>query len=84
SKGRWIGGGDIRLGLLLGLALGWPNVLAAILIAYFIGSIIGIGLIIAGKKQWGSKVPLGVFLSAAAIIVLFWGEEIVKWYMGLF
>ncbi|MCG2690937.1 prepilin peptidase [Candidatus Parcubacteria bacterium] len=83
SKGRWIGGGDIRLGLLLGLALGWPNVLAAILIAYFIGSIIGIGLIIAGKKQWGSKVPLGVFLSAAAIIVLFWGDRIINWYLNL-
>ncbi len=84
SKGRWIGGGDIRLGLLMGLALGWPNILAAILIAYFIGSIAGIGLIMAGRKQWGSKVPLGVFLSVAAVIVLFWGEEIVKWYMGLF
>ncbi len=84
SKGRWIGGGDIRLGLLLGLALGWPNVLAAILIAYFTGSIIGVGLIIAGKKQWGSKIPLGVFLSAAAIIVLFWGDGIVEWYINLF
>ncbi|MBI4812219.1 prepilin peptidase [Candidatus Falkowbacteria bacterium] len=84
SRGRWIGGGDIRLGLLIGLALGWPGVLMAIFLAYFMGSIVGLGLIAAGKKRWGSAVPFGVFLSTATIIVLFFGEEIVKWYFGLF
>lgn len=84
SKGKWIGGGDIRLGLLMGLSLGWPGVAIAIMIAYFTGSIVGVGLIAGGKKKWGSEIPLGVFLSLATIITLFWGNEILNWYFGLF
>ncbi|MBI4779524.1 prepilin peptidase [Candidatus Falkowbacteria bacterium] len=84
SRGRWIGGGDIRLGLLMGLALGWPGVLAAVIIAYFIGSIVGVGLILAGKKRWGSEVPLGIFLSAGTIITLFWQTQIINWYFNVF
>ncbi len=84
SRGKWIGGGDIRLGLLMGLTLGWPMVLVAMLMAYFIGSVVGIGLILTGKKSWGSQVPLGVFLSLATIIILFWGEPILNWYINLF
>ena len=83
SRGKWIGGGDIRLGLLMGLALGWPNIITAIFLAYLIGSVVGIGLLMASKKKWGSKLPLGVFLSVATVVVLFWGERIVEWYMNL-
>lgn len=84
SKGKWIGGGDIRLGLLMGVILGWPMVIVAIFLAYFLGSLIGVGLIVTKKKDWGSKVPFGVFLSFATIIVLFWGEKILNWYLNLF
>jgi len=85
SQGKWIGGGDIRLGLLMGITLGRIDYLiTAMMLAYFMGSIIGIGLISAKKKQWGSKLPLGVFLSLATIITMFAGEKIINWYFGLF
>jgi len=83
SKGKWIGGGDIRLGLLIGLSLSWPGVLTAIIISYFIGSIVGVGLILVGKKQWGSEVPLGVFLTVGTIITLFWQTQILNWYLNI-
>ena len=83
SKGKWIGGGDIRLGWLIGLALGWPGLVAAIIISYFIGSIVGLGLIAAGKKKWGSEVPFGVFLAVGSVITLFWQEPILNWYFNL-
>ncbi|MCK5416160.1 prepilin peptidase [Candidatus Parcubacteria bacterium] len=83
SNGRWIGGGDIRLGFLLGIILGWPNIIIALIIAYILGSIIGISLIIKQKKEWGSKVPMGIFLTTSAIITLFWGERISNWYFNL-
>jgi len=83
SRGKWIGGGDIRLGVLMGLALGWPNVLTAIFLAYFIGSLVGIGLILAGKKKWGSKVPLGTFLAVSSVITLLWGERLINWYLRI-
>ncbi len=83
SRGRWIGGGDIRLGLLLGVSLGWPNILAAIFLAYFVGAVIGIVLLASGKKQWSSMVPLGTFLSLAGAITLLYGNNIVAWYLKL-
>ncbi|PJA10376.1 prepilin peptidase [Candidatus Falkowbacteria bacterium CG_4_9_14_3_um_filter_36_9] len=81
SQGKWIGGGDIRLGVLMGAALGWPYVLLAIFISYLIGSAVGVGLMLAGKKQMGSKVPLGTFLAVGTVITLFLGEKILAWYL---
>ena len=83
SRGKWIGGGDIRLGMLMGLSLGWPMILVAIILAYFIGSIVGILLILFKKKKFGSKIPLGIFLSTATVITLFWGNIILDWYLNM-
>ncbi len=83
SRGRWIGGGDIRLGFLLGAALPWPLVVPAIFSAYVIGGAVGISLMAAGKKQWGSQLPLGTFLCAGALLALFYGTSLVNWYLHL-
>ena len=83
SRGKWIGGGDIRLGMLMGLSLNWPMILVAIILAYFIGSVIGILLILFKKKKFGSKIPLGIFLSTATVITLFWGDIILDWYLNI-
>lgn len=80
SKGRWIGGGDIRLGFLIGLILGWPQVLLALSLAYMSGALVGVGLVLGGKKSMGSKLPFGVFLSVACLVCMFWGTEILRWY----
>ena len=84
SRGKWIGGGDIRLGFLIGLALGWPMILTALYAAYISGSIIGICLLASKRKKFGSKIPFGVFLATATVIVLFWGDLLVRWYWGIF
>jgi prepilin signal peptidase PulO-like enzyme (type II secretory pathway) len=83
SRGRWIGGGDIRLGLLLGIALGWPLIVPTIFLAYILGAIVGIGLLIGRQKRWGSMLPLGTFLAVSAVIILFYGEGLIDWYLQL-
>jgi leader peptidase (prepilin peptidase) / N-methyltransferase len=83
SSGRWVGGGDIRLGFLMGIALGWPFILVALFLAYLIGSIAAVFLVLAGKKKWGSKIPFGVFLATATVITLFWGRFLIDWYLGV-
>lgn len=82
SQGRWIGGGDIRLGALMGLMLGYPQVVVALMIAYLSGSVVGAGLLVAKKKQWSSQIPFGTFLSLATIIAMLWGSEILSWYLN--
>ena len=83
SKGKWIGDGDLRLGFLMGVMLGWPNVAVAIFLAYIIGAIFSIGLLLRGVKKLKSQIPFGTFLSLATIIALFWGSDIVNWYLSL-
>ncbi len=81
SRGRWLGGGDVRLGVFMGLILGWPGIVVAIALAYFIGSLFSLFLIIAKKKSWHSRLPLGTFLTIATVITMFWGEQILRWYL---
>lgn len=83
SRGRWIGGGDIHLGLLMGALLGWPNILAALFFSYVVGALVSVPLLISGKKQWASQIPFGTFLAAGTMIAMLWGSGIIEWYTGL-
>ena len=84
SRGRWMGVGDIKLAFLMGLILGFPDILIALFLAFFFGAIIGIGLIISGKKTLRSEVPFGPFLVTGAFLALFFGENIIRWYSHFF
>lgn len=80
SSGRWVGGGDIRLGALLGALLGWPAILVALLIAYWSGAIVGLWLLITKRAQLHSAVPLGPFLVAAGWVVWLTYPQLTTWY----
>jgi len=84
SRGRWMGVGDIKLAFLMGLILGWPQILVAFSFAFFSGAIIGIGLVLANRKSFKSEVPFGPFLVAGTFVALFWGERIINWYLNFF
>lgn len=77
TKGKGLGEGDVYLGVFLGSIFSFSfSLLAAIFIAYIIGSLFGVILIIINRKTWSSKLPLGVFLSLGAIITLVWQQDI--------
>lgn len=63
SKGKWIGGGDIRLGVLMGFILGWQKILVALFLAYFVGAVFAIFLIILKNKKLKSHLPFGTFFN---------------------
>jgi len=84
SQGKWMGVGDIKLAFLMGLILSFPNILVALFLAFFIGAIIGIGLIIARKKTLKSEIPFGPFLVSGTFLALFFGQKILDWYLNLF
>ncbi|MEA2088316.1 MAG: prepilin peptidase [Patescibacteria group bacterium] len=83
SQGKWVGGGDIRMGVLMGIMLGWKMLLAALFLAYIIGFIISIILLLFKKKKIKSQIPLGTFLSVATVIILLYGKEIWEWYFNI-
>lgn len=83
SRGKWIGGGDIRLGLLMGVILGWPYIVVALMLAYILGALISLILLALKKKRLTSEMPFGTYLTVATFIVMFWGKVMVDWYLGL-
>jgi len=80
SQGRWIGGGDIKLGFLLGFLVGWREVYFLLMIAYILGSIPAVYLLLTKKATVKTKIPFGPFLIIAGFIMMFWGQEIVNWW----
>ena len=82
SGGKWLGGGDLRIGIFMGLILGWKLVLLATFLAYLLGSIISIGLLIFGKVTRKTMVPFGPFLVLGTFIALFYGNTIISWYLN--
>ncbi|HEY8992653.1 MAG TPA: prepilin peptidase [Candidatus Microsaccharimonas sp.] len=81
SKGRWIGFGDIKLGLGLGLLLSdWKLALIALFFANFIGCLIIIPLMVTGKLKRNAHVPFGPLLIAGAIIAKLVGMGIAEFY----
>ena len=87
TKGRGIGGGDIKLMAAAGLLLGWKLAILAFLIGCVLGSVIHvIRMRVADAK--GSKaehvLAMGPYLSAGIFIAALWGDRIVTWYLGFY
>jgi leader peptidase (prepilin peptidase)/N-methyltransferase len=82
-KREGMGGGDVKLLAMVGAFLGWKAVILTILFSSFIGSITGIIFIAVKGKDLKYAIPFGPFLSLGAVLSLFWGEEIVRWYLYL-
>lgn len=74
-----MGGGDVKLAAFMGIFLGF-YVLMALFIGFLIGSIAGLISIAFFKKSRRDLLPFGPFLSLGAILTLFYGVEVFKWY----
>lgn len=83
SRGRWIGGGDVRLGVMMGVWLGWPAVLAALFFAYVLGAVVALFLLVARKATGKTAIPFGTFLAIGTFFAMYHGQEVVDWYLNL-
>ncbi|HUC89833.1 MAG TPA: prepilin peptidase [Patescibacteria group bacterium] len=85
SKGKWIGFGDVKLAIILGLLAGSAmKSLLVMLIASLAGTFIALPMVIQGKADRKSHLPFGPLLIVGMIIVQLWGSGIINWYTGLF
>jgi leader peptidase (prepilin peptidase)/N-methyltransferase len=82
-KREGMGGGDVKLLAMIGGFLGWKAVILTILLSSFIGSVIGIAIMLLKGKDFKYAIPFGPFLSLGAVISLFYGETLITWYFGL-
>ncbi|MCX5751660.1 MAG: prepilin peptidase [Candidatus Saganbacteria bacterium] len=78
-KKEAIGFGDVELGGMLGVFLGWPLVVYGIFMAYLFGGIISLFLIFTKKVTIKDAIPFGPFLVLGAVYVLFFGTPFRFW-----
>jgi len=80
-SGGGMGGGDIKLGAMIGAFLGARYVLITIFMAIFCGAAVGGILLLLGKKGRKDVLPFGPFLAIGALIAILWGDVILHWYL---
>lgn len=78
TKGKGMGLGDVKLAALMGLVLGWPQILLALFLAFLSGALVGLSLIAVGSKTLKSQIPFGPFLSAGTIFTILFGSRIIE------
>ncbi len=82
SRGKWMGEGDVKLATALGLLVGFPSAAVFMVMAFFSGGLYGAIALIAKKAKLKTAVPFAPFLIFGALIALFWGKDLVNWYLA--
>lgn len=84
SSGKWIGGGDVKLGFLIGAVLASPVFsILYIFLAALIGTFVSLPLLATGTAKRSTHLPFGPFLLASTVIVYLFGTSLVGWYTAM-
>ena len=83
SKGKWLGEGDLYLALGMALILGWQKLLLAITVGYLIGAIICVAVLIKKEAKLKTKIPFAPFLVLGTFFAIFFGDQVIGWYLSL-
>jgi leader peptidase (prepilin peptidase)/N-methyltransferase len=79
-----LGMGDVKMLGMIGAFLGWKLVLLTLVLSSFLGSIVGVGVLIARKESLKYALPFGTFLAVGALVAAVAGDSILNWYLGFF
>ena len=71
-----MGFGDVKFMAAIGAFLGWPAVLFSLIASSLLGSLVGVSLIVLGRREWSSRLPYGPYIAAAAVIWIFFGDAV--------
>ena len=83
SKGKWMGLGDAKLAISLGWLLGLSRALSGIVIAFWIGAVVGLALVIFSKKHgMKSEIPFAPYLVLGASIAFLFGLSLFPFYLN--
>jgi leader peptidase (prepilin peptidase)/N-methyltransferase len=82
-KKEALGGGDIKMMAMVGALTGWKGVLSTTFFGSLTGTIVGIFLMLLKGKKKETKIPFGPFLALGAAITIFFGQEILSWYISV-
>lgn len=81
TKGRGMGGGDMKLMAVAGLMLGWKEIVLAFILGCILGSVIHVARMRISKAE--HTLAFGPYLSLGILITVLCGQLILNWYLGL-
>lgn len=84
ASGGGMGGGDMKLGAMLGAFLGWQLTLVALFLAVLGGGALALGILAAGRLGRKDPIPFGPFLAVGGAAALLWGQRLLTWYLDVF
>lgn len=81
------GAGDVKLAAFIGLAVGFPEVVFALVMGIFLGGVAALGvllyqLVVRRRYVAFAAMPYGPFLVAGAWVMLWFGRAVLRWYLG--
>jgi len=79
-----MGFGDVKMAALIGLAVGFPRVIGAVLAAIVLGGVVALVMVVFRLRKRKDAIPFGPFLAVAAMATIVFGNEMLDWYLGLF
>ena len=79
-----LGMGDVKMLAMIGAVLGWPLMLLTLILASFVGSIVGLGLMASGRGTMQAALPFGTFLALGALVAAVAGDPILSWYLAFY
>lgn len=83
TKGKGMGGGDVKLAVLIGLFNGFPINIVAIVLAFVLGAIYSGIMMAFGKKGMKDAIPFGPFLILGSVLAFVFGSQLFSWYISL-
>ncbi len=83
TKKEGMGGGDIKLLAMMGAFFGWKAVLFIVFASSLIGSVIGITVMLIRKEDTKLAIPFGPFLAFGSVLFIFFGRQVIHWYLSL-
>ena len=78
------GAGDVKLAALLGAMLGFPEIVAGLMLGYVLGGIAAVVLLVLGLKSRKYHIPFGPALVIGTALLVLGGGGIYSWYFNLF
>jgi leader peptidase (prepilin peptidase)/N-methyltransferase len=77
-----MGGGDIKLLAMIGAFLGWPSIPITLFFASLVGSVVGIACMVATGAGRRLALPFAPFLCSGALLFIFFGEDLIQFYVS--
>jgi leader peptidase (prepilin peptidase)/N-methyltransferase len=83
TKGRGMGGGDVKLAFMIGLVNGFPMNIVAVVLGFVTGALFSVILMAMRRKGLKDVIPFGPFLILGSVLAFTFGQQIFNWYMAL-